>query len=95
MNLVTADGVAEGVASAVSEAIDWVPRDWQANADDVNDIARTARRLLLDHHAVEDGQIALRRYVTQGARSWERYLLRGPRLTVANAPRSSTLEALL
>jgi hypothetical protein len=76
MNLVTADGIAEGVASVVSDAIDWVPSDWIANADNVGDIARTARRLLFDRCAVTDGQTALRKYVADGALAWERYLLR-------------------
>ena len=39
-NMVTADGVAEGVASVVSDAIDWAPDDWKANVDDVLEIAR-------------------------------------------------------
>lgn len=73
-NMVTADGIAEGVASVVSNAIDWAPHDWVANADDVGSIARTARRLLSDAHAVSDGQTALRHYVEQGSQSWIRYL---------------------
>lgn len=71
---VVADGVVEGVAAVVSEAIDWVPRDWMANADDVSDIARTARRLLSDAHAVDDGQKHLRNYVATGLKTWEHYL---------------------
>ena len=58
-NMVTADGVAEGVASVVSEAIDWAPRDWRAQVDDVCDIARVGRRLLRDHRAAYDGYKAL------------------------------------
>lgn len=69
-----ADGIAEGVASVVSDAIDWVPRDWVAPADDVSQIARTARRLLHDHHAVNDGQEALHEYVRHGLRAWRHYL---------------------
>jgi len=74
-NMVTADGIAEGVSSVVSDAIDWVPLDWIANADVVSDIARVARRLLHDDQAVNDGQAALRRYVKHGLHSWEKYLL--------------------
>src|SRR5581483_4428067 len=47
-NMVTADGIAEGVPSVVSSAIDWVPKYWQACADTVLDIARTGRQLLRD-----------------------------------------------
>lgn len=76
-NIVTADGISEGVATVVSEAIDWVPSDWIASVDDVGDVARCARRLLMDVHAVNDGQHALRRYVKHGTHAWEGWLLGG------------------
>lgn len=72
--MVVADGCAEGVASAVSEAIDWAPADWSANADDVGDVARVVRRLVTDPHAVDEGQTALRNYVHAGSQQWARYL---------------------
>ena len=74
-NMVTADGIAEGVASVVSDAIDWVPGDWVAHADKVDDIAQTGIRLLHDRHAVNDGQRALRTYVQHGVTHWEKFLL--------------------
>jgi hypothetical protein len=73
-NMVTADGVIEGVASVVSDAIDWAPADWVANADNVDDVARVAQRLLHDTHAVDEGQHALRRYVHAGLAAWREYL---------------------
>lgn len=73
-NMVCADGVAEGVASVASEAIDWVPHSWRANVDDVEDVARVARRLVTDAHAVDEGQAALREYVDRGSRQWRAYL---------------------
>jgi hypothetical protein len=73
-NNVTADGIAEGVASVVSDAIDWAPSDWVATADDVSMLARTGRRLLHDAHAVNDGQRALKHYVHRGLRAWHTYL---------------------
>lgn len=76
-NGVTADGIAAGVASVVSDAIDWVPPSWVARADDVEDVARVARALLHDPHAVDAGQAALRRHVDHGARVWESYLTTG------------------
>lgn len=76
-NMVTADGIAEGVSSVVGEAIDWVPRDWQSCSDDVGDIARTAHRVLHDHHAVCEGQSYLRKYVVEGIGEWENFLLGG------------------
>jgi hypothetical protein len=73
-NMVTADGVAEGVASVVSEAIDWAPDDWKANVDDVLDIARVGRRLLCDPRAAEEGYRALEEHVADGLHSYRHYL---------------------
>ncbi len=72
-NMVTADGVAEGVASVVSSAIDWAPADWKADVDDVIAIARTGRRLLHDPRAAIEGFHALQAYVTEGTRAYKRY----------------------
>jgi hypothetical protein len=72
-NMVTADGVAEGVASVVSEAIDWAPADWKADVDDALDIARAGRRLLCDSTAVDDGMRALKGFVEDGLRSYLEY----------------------
>jgi hypothetical protein len=72
-NMVTADGVAEGVASVVSSAIDWAPNDWKANVDDVLDIARVGRRLLFDPRAAQDGLCALKSYIAEGLASYRRF----------------------
>ncbi|MGH9621277.1 MAG: hypothetical protein ACRD45_16415, partial [Bryobacteraceae bacterium] len=74
-NMVTADGVAEGVPSVVSPAIDWAPDDWKADPDNVFEIARTGRRLLLDPYAAEDGLRALEKYVADGVRAYREYLV--------------------
>jgi hypothetical protein len=73
-NMVTADGIAEGVASVVSDAIEWAPPDWVAPSDDVSAIARVARRLLTDPHAVDEGQAVLRAYVRRGTDMWKSFL---------------------
>lgn len=73
-NMVTADGVAEGVASVVSSAIDWAPADWKADVDDVPQIARVGRKLLLDAHAPSEGFDALQTYVADGLRAYRHYL---------------------
>jgi hypothetical protein len=70
-NVVTADGVAEGVPSVVSNAIDWAPAHWKADVDDVIDIARVGRHLLLDPRAAHDGLHALRAYVADGLRAYQ------------------------
>ena len=73
-NMVTADGVAEGVASVVSDAIDWAPEDWKANVDDVLDISRIGRRLLCDPRSAQDGFHALQAYVADGVHAYKQYL---------------------
>jgi hypothetical protein len=75
-NMVTADGVAEGVPSVVSDAIDWAPRHWKACADDVTEIARVGRHLLSDAHAAEDGFRALERHNAEGLSAWREFLAR-------------------
>jgi hypothetical protein len=73
-NMVTADGVAEGVPSVVSSAIDWAPHDWKADVDDTLAIARAGRRLLHDPIAAADGRRALVRYVADGVHSYKHFL---------------------
>jgi hypothetical protein len=72
--LVCADGVAEGVASVVGEAIYWTPPNWQANSDNASDVANVAYRLLFDTHAVNLGQSALRSYTNNSIPLWTDYL---------------------
>ena len=73
-NMVTADGVAEGVPSVVSNAIDWAPEHWKADVDNVIDIARVGRRLLQDSRAVHDGVTALQTYVSHGLQAYRAFL---------------------
>ena len=39
-NVVTADGIAEGVPSVVSDAIEWAPDNWKAPVDDAGGMAK-------------------------------------------------------
>jgi hypothetical protein len=73
-NMVTADGIAEGVPSVVSEAIDWAPKSWSAACDDVLEIARVGRYLLSDPYAAADGLQALSAHNSDGLASWKQYL---------------------
>lgn len=73
-NMVTADGVAEGVPSVVSDAIDWAPKYWQAFSDDVCDIARVGRQLIFDRSAAKDGLRALEQHNRDSFEIWEEYL---------------------
>lgn len=74
-NMVTADGVAEGVASAVLESVDWVPHSWLAKLDDTSSLATTGISLLFNPHAPGEGQKALQHYVTTGTRRWLDFLV--------------------
>jgi len=73
-NMVTADGVAEGVASVVSDAIDWAPKAWKAGFDRVDEIARVGGHLLADAYAAGEGLQALEAHNAEGLRCWKRYL---------------------
>jgi len=73
-NMVTADGIAEGVPTVVSEAIDWAPENWKAMMDDVLDIARVGRHLLSDPYALQEGLDALKSHNSTGLLSWQSFL---------------------
>lgn len=73
-NMVTADGCMEGVPSVVSSAIEWAPKEWQADVDDVNSVARTGIALISDPRASFYGLEALRRHNRDSLKAWLRYL---------------------
>lgn len=73
-NMVTADGVAEGVPSVVSHAIEWAPHHWKADVDDQIAIAQVGRRLLHDPHAARDGLRALHSHNEKSFHLWKNYI---------------------
>ena len=73
-NNVTADGIFQGVPVAVSHAIDWAPKNWQANADDAGELARVALRLLSTPGVAKDGQEALAQFTKEGLTHWRKWL---------------------
>jgi hypothetical protein len=73
-NVVTADGVAEGVPSVVSEAIRWAPNNWKAKVDDAGDVACIGRRLLKSHRAARQGLAALKKHNSRAMATWKDYL---------------------
>jgi hypothetical protein len=75
-NVVTADGVAEGVPSVVSEAIEWAPADWKAQVDDAGHIAKIGLKLIRSRRAPGRGFAALRRHDAIALRKWEVFLAR-------------------
>jgi hypothetical protein len=73
-NIVTADGVAEGIASVVSNVIEWAPPHWRADPDDTEDIARVGRHLLHDQHSAQEGMEALTNHNRDGVHRWQTWL---------------------
>jgi hypothetical protein len=74
-NMTTADGIAEGVPSVVSDVIDWAPARWVASADDATDIADVGIALLHDPQAALAGLKALQAHNATAFASWEAALL--------------------
>ena len=86
-NVVTADGVHQGVPSVVSDAIDWAPARWQANPDDAEDLVRVAQYLLKTPQAVDDGQAGARQLRGAGSPDLEQLPeSAGGRLVVETTP---------
>lgn len=77
-NMVTADGVAEGLPSVTSDAIEWVPSYWQASADNAMDIANKAIGLLHDPQAAFEGRKALAHHNATGLDSWVKFFMATP-----------------
>jgi hypothetical protein len=73
-NVVTADGIAEGVPSVVSHAIEWAPEGWKAQVDDVHQIAATGEKLLHDKRASRRGLKALQTYNKRALRFWNEFM---------------------
>jgi hypothetical protein len=69
-NVVTADGVAEGVPSVVSEAIEWAPSTWKAQVDDAGHIAQTGLKLLASRRAARQGLAALKAHNQRAMQRW-------------------------
>ena len=74
-NIVTADGVAEGVPSVVSGAIGWAPDSWKADVDDTGAIAQTGLKLLRSRFASRRGMSALRRHNRMAVRAWRDFVV--------------------
>jgi hypothetical protein len=73
-NVVTADGVAEGVPSVVSDAIEWAPNSWKAPVDDAHAMARVGLKLLISHWAPQQGMAALKKHNRKALAAWQTFL---------------------
>jgi hypothetical protein len=72
-NCVAAEAVRMGVPVVGSHAIDWLPKRWQADSDDADDVARVAEYLIKSPHVVEDGRVALQRYMALALDRWRKF----------------------
>ena len=75
-NVVTADGIAEGVPSVVTGAMEWCPRAWMCEPWDPMSVVSIAMGMLHDRHSVHEARRLLRRHVDAGVVAWTRYLTR-------------------
>jgi hypothetical protein len=75
-NMVTADGIVEGVPSVVSAAIDWVPPRWIADFDSASDIADVGISLLHNPHAAQNGLRFLIKHNNNALRLWKQFLMK-------------------
>jgi hypothetical protein len=73
-NVVTADGVAEGVPTVVSDAIEWAPASWKAKVDDAGDIARVGLKLLSSRSAAKQGHRALLKHNSTAFAHWRGFM---------------------
>ena len=72
--LVAADAITEGVPVVGSNVIEWLPKHWQADPDDVEDVVRVGLQLLNDRRAQQQGIRALQRNNETGVSAWKEYL---------------------
>jgi glycosyltransferase involved in cell wall biosynthesis len=74
--VVCADGIAEGVPSVVTGAMEWAPRTWWADEPwDQASVAHVGMALLHNRvGAIHDGRQELADYVETGTRKWIDYL---------------------
>lgn len=73
-NMVTADGVSEGVPTVVSSAITWAPESWKADSDDALKVAEVGLKLLNNPEEIEKGRHALREHNEKSLHHWFHFL---------------------
>jgi hypothetical protein len=73
-NMITADGISQGVPSVVSTAINWAPESWKADSDDALSVAETAMFLLLNQWARNEGVWALKEHNRKNLAHWFKFV---------------------
>lgn len=78
--VIAADGIAEGVPSVATGALEWTPRSWWADPWDPSSVTSTGMGLLHNRvGAIHDGRHHLEHFVSAGVATWINYLVE-PRL---------------
>ena len=73
--VICADGIAEGVPSVVTGAMEWTPESWWCEPWDPSSVTRVGLGLLHDRiGSVQDARKYLEDFVASGVRRWIRYL---------------------
>jgi hypothetical protein len=73
--VIAADGIAEGVPSVATSALEWLPHGWWAEACDPSSVTAVGMGLLHNRvAAVHDGRSNLRNFVALGINHWLNYL---------------------
>lgn len=76
--ITAADACAERVPVVGSSAVEWLPRDWMADTDDVEDVAERGIKLLGHPNAGLIGYDALVKHQHEAVRLWLEYLDKSP-----------------
>ena len=71
-NIVTADGVSQGVPTVGSYAIHWLPEDWKVDSDNAVEMAEVGLKLL--EEGAEQGIQSLKRHNEIGFKNWKVFL---------------------
>jgi hypothetical protein len=73
-NLTTADACSVSVPTVSSDAIEWIPQSYIANADDPQSIAQTGWTLINNPQAGRQGLAALQNYNSTSIDKWVKWL---------------------
>jgi hypothetical protein len=81
--VVAADGIAEGVPSVTSSALEWTPRNWWAQCEDPSDIMHVAIGLIHNPMpAIHEARTLLQKYVSLGTQRWMDFLSGRPQTLI-------------
>lgn len=74
-NVVTADGIAEGVPSVTDSSIEWTPQSWWCHPEDPSSLVQVGLNLLHDQNSVHEARNLLTHFVNSGVGRWLDFIL--------------------